>query len=224
MIDSTNNDYRRLSTLSVLSGTLGVLSVLAWTWPPFVAVAALAVMCGGITMLRLRGRSADIAGLRLAIAGGAISATCLFGSALWHWHRYDIEVPAGFERVELCDVFDANVEDVTPALLALQGRQVSVKAYMDPFHTSDGVATFTISRMDSTGFGATARPGEQLTVELARGMTCEYSDVPVVVSGMFDIQTRAAGDGPRFRLVLRDASLQPATSSIGVLPRNPRAC
>jgi hypothetical protein len=60
-------EYRPLSVLAVSSGVLGGLSVLAWIAPPLVAVATIAALCGGISVLRLWGRSADVAGIRLAI-------------------------------------------------------------------------------------------------------------------------------------------------------------
>lgn len=219
-----HNDYRPLSTLAVIGGILGGTSILAWMDPSLVAVATIAAITGFLAVVRLWGKSADVAGLRLAVGGLAISSVCLVGASVWHWHRYTIEVPAGFDRLDLSNIFDAELEDVTPNLLKLRGRHIAVKAYIDPFYSSNRATSFTISRMDSTGFGATARPGEVLVIELAEGSRCEYGPEAVVVSGVFDIERDLARDGPRFRLILREAALRPATSSIGLPVRNPRAC
>jgi len=222
--DRETDDYRPLSTLAVCSGVSGLLSGLAWITPTMLIMAIFGTLIGGMAVVALRRRTSEVAGMRIAVGGLAAALVCLLGGTAWHRHQYTIEVPAGFERVDLSDIFDAEIEDATPALLQLQGRRIAVKAYMDPFYSPDSTTGFTISRMESTGFGATARPGERLVVELAEGLNCDYSQAPVVISGLFDIESGIAGDGSRFRLILMDATLRPATSAIGLPMRNPRSC
>jgi hypothetical protein len=239
--------YRRLSTHAVVSAVFGGLSLLAWISPPLVAVATIAAICGGIAVVRLQGRSADVAGIRLAMGGLAVSSICLMGASVWHWHRYTIEVPEGYQRVELTDIFspqsghstaewvlderrwrdeptDEQRIHVSPTALQLDGHRIAVKGYVDPIASHEPVSAFTMSRLGWTGFGSKADPGEQLNIQLANGDSTDYFAAPVVVSGVFHIETDSSNGKTQVRLVLKNAVVRPATSSIGLSPRNGGDC
>jgi hypothetical protein len=232
--------YRPDSVLAVISACAAPIAVSALMWPAMLTLAAASMILGCVAFWRLQTMKSVVAGVRVAATGLGLSVICLFGGSAWHWHQYAIEVPPGYERIDLSRILAPRIDappvdqvlgqnrrrvdrsdrrttgTLAASVLALDGRRVAVKAYMDPPTSITPAGEFTISSRRWSGFGSTPIPGEHLVVQLKAGADCEFAAKPVVVSGVFRVVTESSNGVTLTRLLLDDAIIRPATSTIGL--------
>jgi hypothetical protein len=97
--------------------------------------------------------------------------------------------------MEKQDLF--KLEMLTPQVKALDGRRVKIRGFMLPSFINEGIKYFVLVRDNQECcFGPGAALYDALHVDLADGVTAEYSYPPIAVEGVFHIDPV---ENPRYR-------------------------
>jgi hypothetical protein len=125
--------YRALNTLAVVSGALGLLSVLAvydWT---LAIIPLVGIFTGFLALRRIRANPNDYTGELVALAGSLLSALFLVGGLSWQAYDHLTEVPPGYQRINY-DLLQPTAEapyQVPPEpAQELDGRKIFIKGYV----------------------------------------------------------------------------------------------
>ncbi len=89
---------------------------------------------------------------------------------------------------------------LTPQVKALDGRRVKIRGFMLPSFVNQGLKYFVLVRDNQECcFGPGAALFDAIHIDLAEGVTTEYSYPPIAVEGVFHIdpvENPLFGEGP----------------------------
>ncbi|HUY33744.1 MAG TPA: DUF4190 domain-containing protein [Pirellulales bacterium] len=125
--------YRALNTLAVVSGVLGLLSLLAFFDWILAIIPLVGIFTGFLALRRIRANPEDYTGELIALAGSLLSALFLLGGLSWQAYDHLTEVPEGYRRINydlLQPAAEAPYQIPPQRALELDGQKIFVKGYV----------------------------------------------------------------------------------------------
>ena len=197
-----NNDYLQYKTLSsaaVASLVVGILSLLAFLHPWFVAIPMVGVVLAVVAIRGIKANSEEFTGLPIAKAGLLLSL--LFGVAGPSYQAvvYATEVPEGALRISYAQLQpDEEVPGqlIPPSALELNDQQVFIKGYIYPDKQQHGIAQFVLCRdQGDCCFGGNPKVTDRIKVVLPRELAVSYSQRQFKVAGKFRVEPTQTAEG-----------------------------
>lgn len=191
--------YRALSASAVVSGVLGLLSVLAFADWWLGAVPLMAIATGLAAYRRIKAAPDEFTGLYLAKAGMALGFVCWLGGAAWLSYVYATEVPDGYGRISYRQLQPADDEPggaIPAEAQALDGKRVFIKGYIYPPPGSPPFVTHFLLVRDKGDccFGGDPKITDRILVDIAPPGRLEYNASLHAVAGTFRIDPGRAVD------------------------------
>lgn len=194
------DQYRAISFGAVVTMTLGGLSIPALFLAHLNAIlltpAALGVLVGAFTVLRLRGMQDEYIGIGYARTGLAVSALSLGIGSFFAIYTYATEVPEGYERISFSDLQPvAGRQDIpfSPKAEELTEKKVFVKGYVYPDGQTKNIKRFVlVPDMGTCCFGGQPKLTDMIQVTLRDPLHTEYSYSRRCFAGTFRLGAASA--------------------------------
>jgi len=184
-VSTTANDadqydrYRELSMASVVSLTLGVLSLVALALPPLMILSISGLLVGLGALRMISRRPNDVSGRGMASVGVGLSLATLVLSTSMTTYFYLTEVPEGYRRVSFSELQpDDSRPDlpVPPSALELDGKKVFIKGYMYPSDKNANLTRFVlVPDMGTCCFGGQPALTDMVEVTLVGSQRTRYN-------------------------------------------------
>lgn len=202
--ESEDLQYRAIHAGAIASIVFGALSTLVFvagrdSLSGFLMMAplpAIGLAVGLVALKRIRSNPDHWTGKKLAVAGVALSAACLFGGLGFSSYVYATEVPPGYARTSFADMRPDEVEQrgntfIPRDIEALDGKKVFIKGYIRPDSTpySKNINKFLLVRDNmQCCFGdiSTVNYFDQMAVTLA-DKTVDYNTGVFRIGGVLHL-------------------------------------
>jgi hypothetical protein len=190
--------YRALSTAAVASLVAGVLSFSIFLGWIFLGIPLLGLLLGAYAWRKIRSRPDELAGLPVAKAGFALSATLALAGPGWLLYQRITEVPDGYQRISYEQLQPpANIPGVKiPAeAVALEGQKIFIKGYIYPGREINGIKTFLLVRdQGDCCFGGNPKITDRIQVTLTDPLRLTYQPRLHSFAGVFHVKPTTAKD------------------------------
>ena len=192
-----------------LTGLMGLMGVL---------VALIALPLSVWAIVKVARSEGFYSGGTLAKLALGLSLVGLIGGSLVQRHRYQTEVPEGFERISFnYDVSKQPIgqaafggTEVSERIQALEGQPVFLKGYMYPTRQTQGLTSFLL--LKDTGeccFGGDPAVTDMIGIKMQGDLTADHHELQrVAIAGKFRVNRNygsSANDGSPEPLYLIDA-------------------
>lgn len=198
--DSTDyTQYKALSAAAVATLVIGILSLLAFLHPWFVAIPVAGLLVGWYARKTIRANPAEITGDPVAKAG--ILLCLLFGIAgpSYQGYIYATEVPDWAMRISYAELQPDDQSPgqvLPPSAMELNGKKVFIKGYMYPGKALDGIKQFVLCRdQGDCCFGGKPKITDRIEVTLADPLRISHTSRLVRVAGTFRVEPTQTADG-----------------------------
>jgi hypothetical protein len=193
--------YRAMSGSAVVSVLLGVVSIVSLL-PDFwilKVIPALGVIAGVTALVRIRRRSDELSGRKVALVGTFLSLAMLVAGTAWSAIVYATEIPdPKYQRIDysmLKHPDEAKKNAISPAAQALDGKEVFLKGYMFPTQHQTGIVKFVLCRDNGDCcFGNEPPRSDMVLVELKKPLQATFSTGIRKVAGTFRIEGNHLGE------------------------------
>lgn len=218
--------YRPVPMTAVVGGVLALLSfsaLLAWLAIPVAVVAAIVCLIAVVQIGRSRG---EFAGLWLASFGLVTSLIMGGAGILLTMHRYQTEIPAGFQRVSFSrDIASKGIGTadrngqrglVLPeSVKALEGKKVYIKGFMYPQGRPNFLTQFVLCKDNAECcFGGQPALTDMIGVVMNGKETTDFTPDLVGVAGTLKINKNYRGGDLEPVYLLEADSVAPALTSL----------
>ena len=201
--------YRAMSGSAVISVLLGVVSIVS-VLPDFwllKVIPLLGVVAGAGALWRIRRRSDELSGRKVALVGMSLSLAMLAVGTAWSAIDYATEIPdSKYQRINysmLRHPDESKKDSVSPAAQALDGREVFLKGYMFPTAHQTGIVKFVLCRDNGDCcFGSQPPRSDMVLVELKKPLQATFSTSICRVAGTFHVEGNRL-DGANLNVLYR---------------------
>lgn len=185
--------YRALSSLAVVSGVLGLLSVLAFADWTLCVLPIAGIIAGALALKRIRANPGEYTGELIALAGSVLSMAFLVGGLSWNSYVYATEVPPDHERInyDMLQTDPLTPNQIVPeSAVTLDGKKVFIKGYV--YQPSGGQMTglkqFVLVRdKGQCCFGGNPKLTDMVLVKLNGRLTAEFNMRVIKLAGTFHV-------------------------------------
>ncbi|HUY93261.1 MAG TPA: DUF4190 domain-containing protein, partial [Pirellulales bacterium] len=194
--------YRVLSSLAVVSGVVGLLSVSALLDWMLCALPVVGIITGAMALKKIRANPAEYTGEKFALVGSVLSMAFLAGGISWHSYVYATEVPPDHERINY-DMLQPDPSTpnqlVPPGAEKLDGKKVFIKGYVyQPSgggHTT-GLKEFVLVRdKGQCCFGGDPKLTDMILVKLEGKLSAEFNMRVIKLAGTFHVSPSSGMHG-----------------------------
>jgi hypothetical protein len=212
--ESVSFQYRPVPVTAPVSLCLGICSFLALVGPFGIGISLLGVAIAWRCLSQIRRSDGELGGKWLATLGLWTSAAFLVGGSSLQAYQYQMELPAGFRRVNFAQeiskpqfVIDRNGnQQIAPEVRALASQKIFLKGYMYPTRDTEGLTEFILVKDNQQCcFGGQPALTDMIHVRLQGGARLDYTDRLVSVAGVFQI-VEAPPSGPLSPIYALDAT------------------
>ena len=222
----TDFGYRPIPMSAIVGGILALVSIsalLLWLAIPLAVVAAVICLIATVQILRSRG---EFAGLWLAGGGLALSLLMAVGGILLTVHRYQTEIPEGYQRVSFArDIAARGVgyqEQEGRMLLMipnevkeLDGQRVYLKGFMYPQGRAYDITNFVLCKDNAQCcFGGQPALQDMIGVRMNGKHTAVYSTSLMGVAGTLKLNADYHGGELEPIYLLEADYVAPALTSL----------
>jgi hypothetical protein len=191
--------YKALSSAAVAALVVGILSLMAFLHPWFVALPIVGVLLAVVALKKIRANPEELTGEPVAKAGLALCLLFGITGPSYQAYVYATEVPEWAQRISYAELQpdpDVTGQLVPPSAMALNGKKVFIKGFIYPGQQTDGIKQFVLCRdQGDCCFGGNPKVTDRIEVTLVDPLTVGFSPRQLKVAGTFRVERTPAAGG-----------------------------
>ncbi len=219
-------DYRPMPMSAVIGFVLGLLSIsalISWLTIPLAGVATVISLVAVIRIARSEG---EFAGMWLAAGGLGLSLVMGVAGVLLTIHRYQTEIPPGYERISFAHDISArgigrqseggrDYLVIPPEVRALEGKNIYLKGFMYPTGRPYALTQFLLCKDNAQCcFGGQPALQDMIGVVMTRNQTTDHNPALMGVAGKLKINPHYGGGNLEPIYLLEADYVAPAKTSL----------
>ena len=183
------DQYRSIGSLSISSFAFGLLSFASLFSAFLLVVPFLGLLFGVLSARKIIAMPTIMGGLRLTIAGIALSFVFGCLGIWWQYYSYYNVTPAGYYEIDFYKIAAGDSGAVPNEIAELNDQKVFITGYMFPQKQQDNIQKFALVRtLQSSSFAGTPDPTDMILVEVKTGQQLSYRAKPIRIGGTLKIR------------------------------------
>lgn len=219
-------DYRPVPMSAVIGFVLALLSISAlFSWLT-IPLAVAATVISLVAVIRIARSEGEFAGMWLASGGLVLSLAMGVGGVLLTIHRYQTEIPPGYERISFAHDISArgigrqseggrDYLVIPPEVRALEGKNIYLKGFMYPTGRPYALTQFLLCKDNAQCcFGGQPALQDMIGVVMTRNQTTDHNPALMGVAGKLKINPHYGGGNLEPIYLLEADYVAPAKTSL----------
>ncbi len=198
---SNEFNYKPVPPMAPVSLVLGLLSSIALLSYIGIAIGVFGIVLSAVCWTRIRNSQGELGGKILPAIGLILSVLFVTGGLSLHSYAYATEVPVGFTRINFYHdiskkgfVVEDGKQDFDPGVKELEDKKIFIKGFMYPTRDTEDLNSFLLVKdSDECCFGGEPDLSDMILVEMKEGMTVDFHDGMVAISGIFKLKNIHSG-------------------------------